>query len=103
MTLVERDPEFRARLVALYVRNNLGAADAIIHYAISAPELFLTSPEHGRQLVLGLEMWAANFGHRHPAIADADEAARPGKKFWRHATQAEHTLTVLRLLSELPF
>ena len=103
MTLVEHDPAVRERLVALYLDHNLGAADRVIHYILTAPERFLSDAKHGRGLVLGLELWAAILGHRHPAILDAGEIPIENWKYWRVATKAEGTLKALVLLSEPVF
>ena len=100
MTTVERDTEFRERLEAAYQTHNLGLADQIIHLVNRAPAEMLTSVERCRTLLFGLEVWAACFGHPHPAIA---HLKRTDWRMWRHVTTGEGALNALSLLSQSPF
>jgi hypothetical protein len=102
MTTVERDPGFRERLINAYKIGDLGAADFAVSMTSQAPEKFLITRERCLSLLFCLELWAAFFGHPHPAIAHIkiDYLLWPRQRMSSNSDQA---VTALFTLSQSPF
>lgn len=99
MSTVDKDIRFRERLAKAYQVHNLGKADHIIYVVNLAPAKELTSIKSCIKLLFGLELWAACFGHPHPAIAHIGPIQW---RMWRHATQPEDAVAALTALSNSP-
>ena len=102
MTTVDRDPEFRDRLVAAYQAGDLGVTDFTVRMTIDSPKWFLSSLEHCRSLLFGLELAAAFSGQPHPAI----QHVKINPFLWpyqRMSTNSDDAVTALFLLSQSPF
>ena len=100
MTTVDSDAAFRERLSVAVREHNLGVADYIIHTVSQAPAEILARVENCHALLFALELWAACFGHPHPAISHVE---RNSGRMWRIATTPEQAVTALSWLSESPF
>ena len=102
MTTVDRDPEFRARLIADYQAGDLGVADLAVCMAATTPEQILTTPERCRAMLFCLELWAACCRQPHPALrhVEIDYMQWPRQ---RMASDSNQAVTALFWLSQSPF
>ena len=102
MTTVDRDLEFRERLIAAYQAGDLAVTDFTVRMTINSPKGFLSTLEHCRSLLFGLELSAAFSGHPHPAI----QHTKINYLLWpyqRMSTDYDDAVTALFLLSQSPF